>query len=125
MQSWGSFRKTRMPSVHQGRFSIDSVSYSAGGKGRQMGGQMVHTPRTRISSNCHCLELCAWYGVPCKKPLVACALRTHLNQALQTAQLELESQEKKPETSVFCFQADRCLRVASTWPTAYHKVEPH
>lgn len=102
-QSWGSFRKTRMPSVvRQGSPQTLLDALQEGGDGRNKAG-WVHTPRTRVSSNCHRLELHAWCGVRCKNPLVSRALRIHLDQALRTAGLEPESRERKLETLGFCF----------------------
>ena len=107
-----------MTSVYQGGFSGDSVKYSAeGGKRRQEEGQMG--PH---SQNIH-LTAISWSTMPgmgplCRNHLVASTPETHLDQAPQAAELELESQERKQSTSVFCSQPDRSLRVASTWPTA-------
>lgn len=59
--------------------------------------------------------LCLVWG-PAEEPVGGMCLRTHLDQAPQTAGIEPESQERKPESSVVHFQADMSLRVGSTWP---------
>ena len=115
----GVIRKT---SVLQGGFSVDSIQYSAeGGKGREKGGSTLleHSPPSAWSSwatspRALCLVWAKW--PLCQ--LVSSALETHLVQALQAAEPELKSQKRKQSAPVFCSQSDRCLRVASTWPTA-------
>lgn len=54
-------------------------------------------------------------GPACRNYLAACAPGTHLHQALQEAELGLESWERKQPTSGLCSQS---LRAASTWPTS-------
>lgn len=97
----GSFRKIKTANIYQQRFSVDGVEYSAEGGERGTGGRPdgFTLPRhATLLTDCHLLELHVWCGPLCWKQLVACALETHLDQAVQAADLELESQQRKQPT---------------------------
>lgn len=78
-----------MANVHQERFFLDSLKYSAeGGKKGQKEGQMDPSPL----SDCHLRELCRGVGPLFRNHLVACSPEIHLGQTLQAAELKLDSQ---------------------------------
>lgn len=107
-----------MASGHQERFSVDGVKYSAEeGKREQEEGQMGQHSRDTHPSDCHLLEPVLGVGPLFRNHLAVRASGTHWHPALQAAELELDSQQRKRPTSVFCSQSNRSLRVAGTWTT--------
>lgn len=108
-----------MASGHQERFSVDSVKYSAEeGKREQKEGQMgQHSQDVHLSLTAISWSSVLGVGPLFRNHLVVRASGTHLDQALQAAELELDSQQRKRPISVFCSQSNRSLRIAGTWMT--------